>query len=374
MKRTCLLLLFSVCMMTAMAVNTDSKLTITNLELNPGGSSGYLYVGLEGTQIYSGYSMDIYLPDGIDVCLDEENAYDVFYDDDDSDIYPYSKKTGYSHDIKANVITSEDGQNILRILCVDATSNKEFEATTGRLFYAQLKANAYAKPGNYSATIKDIALVTQDGTKYVPEEATCTLTITSSATVSVGISSANMWSTCILPFDTDVPDGMIAYTTSSMTEIDGNEYLVLTKANSIDAYTPYILYAENGFSSSLTGTVDASSYPSSGYVSTDLLNGAIVSQQINEGYVLQNLNSTGAKFYNTNGANFTIPAGKCWLTVPNNVKSFGFVLEDETGIGQIRLKEDNQSKNIYTLEGTQVDHVKQGRVYIINGKKVLILK
>lgn len=368
MKKILLLLSF---MSATLGINAQSQvgnLTISELELAPGGESGYIYVGLENSDItYASYSLDIMLPEAIDVCLDEDGLYDVYFDDDDSDLYPYTRKSGYSHMISGNVIRL-DGHKALRVFCGDPVTGKAFEQNNGRLFYVQIKANPFMKPGKAQIEIRNIALVEQTGTKHVPTNPQVDVTINNTSKTSFNVSAANRWSTCILPFAIEIPDGVKAYTSSTF----DNENIYLNEAERIEAYRPYILYSENGYTGFVCGTVNPADYPESGYVTAGNLSGAIVPQTVTEGFILQKHNDN-VKFYAIDeNDSFLVPAGKCWMNIPEGggVKAFNFVVDnDETGI-QTAL-DMKRNSDIYDLTGRRVSTMKKNGLYIKNGEKIL---
>lgn len=361
-------LLFLSLMLSQLSISAQSamgNLTISDIELAPGGASGYIYVGLENSEIvYATYSLDILLPDDIDVCLDEEGNYDVFFDDDDSEIYPYSRKTGYYHSIRGNVITL-NGRKSLRVYCGDPVSGKAFEQENGRLFYVQIKASSYMKPGDAQIEIANIALVEQDGTKHVPSNPLSTVSVTNVGKATLTVSSANHWSTCILPFATEIPAGVKVYTSST----SDAEKIFLTEVNSIEAYTPYILYSENGYSGTVSGTVDASGYPESGIVTVGNLTGAIVPQTVKNGYILQKHDGVVQFYAIEDGDSFLVPAGKCWMNIAaNDAKALNCVVEgNETAIQNV--KSTSIQNGVYDLAGRRVSTLKQGGLYIKNGEK-----
>lgn len=204
-------------------------------------------------------------------------------------------------------------------------------------------------------------------TPYHFEDAISTsITIANTSTIPLAISFTNKWSTCVLPFDAEVPDGVKAYACEKVT----SDLAYLTEKKSMEAYTPYILYSENGFNKYLGGIVDPEKYVT--IASEGYLHGAIVQQKVTTGYVLQN-KGDGAKFYNMNGSEFSIPEGKCWLEIPAEAKeTLGIVFEDPMGIETNKVT--NASTEIYDLNGNKVSKTISGRIYIINGQKVLILK
>ena len=188
--------------------------------------------------------------------------------------------------------------------------------------------------------------------------------------MGVCISADNKWSTCVIPFSSELPEGVRAFVS---TELDGNSVL-LEEVSSLNSYTPYILYAKDGYTGTLTGYMDKDNFQKT--VTDGVLSGAIVEQSISEGYILQNQGS-GMKFYNVNGQTFTIPAGKCWLSAfdasgasvtmrfTGGVTGIeGVCLDSPTGI--------EADETMYDLEGRRVENPLPGRVYIKGGKKVML--
>lgn len=187
-------------------------------------------------------------------------------------------------------------------------------------------------------------------------------------TIPLTISKDNKWSTCILPFDAELPAGVMAYSYHTMNEATST--LTLTNEASMNAYKPYILYAEEGYDGTLSGAVDPRECPAEGYVAEGLICGAVEPQQINSGYVLQNL-TEGMMFYNCNGQTFTIPAGKCWLRAfENGAKSYHFSFEDNTtGINTVPSGVINDN-TCYSITGQKVSKDYKG-IVIINNKKYI---
>lgn len=187
---------------------------------------------------------------------------------------------------------------------------------------------------------------------------------------NVNISETNKWSTCVLAFDAELPEGVRAFVSTGM---DGNSVL-MEEVTTLEAYKPYVLYAQDGYEGTLTGVVDLTAYQET--VTDGVLSGAIVKQETSSGYILQNQGS-GMKFYNVNGQTFTIPAGKCWLSAfdasgasvamrfTGGVTGIeGVCLDSPTGI--------EADQTMYDLEGRRVENPLPGRVYIKGGKKVML--
>lgn len=348
------------------------------IELNGESDFCYLTARLEGSQYYTAYQMDIHFPEGMNVTsiviANDE------YTSDGNVIYAShvegsgrNQKTVWDHSLQYNMI----GNNTYRVICKsDISAN--FTLHEGDLFYINITASAFMKPGDVDILVDNIYLTRNEdtngdgimhGVSYIPS-VPCGGTIEGVSgecnNVPLNISSAK-WSTCILPFATEIPTGVKAYTSST----SDDDYIFLTEANSIEAYTPYILYSEGGYSGTVSGTVDASGYPESGVVTVGNLTGAIVPQTVNNGYILQNHEGI-VKFYAIkNDDFFIVPAGKCWMNIAsNNVKAFNFMIKDEeTGIEYVTNIHANDV--IYDMVGRRVSTMKQGGLYIKNGEKFI---
>ena len=336
-----------------------------SLVLQPGGDAAYVDVWLVGSRLYSGYNMDIHLPEGLSVDY-KNNKPRVTR----MGIYPYEEdeETGdktYSHQLSYTY--GVVGDRVLRVACA-SLENETLTATSGQLFRVYLKADAYAKPGAAEITIDGVALKVAGGAEYDPASRVDThVAVGTNATTTLSVSGTNHWSTCILPFDAALPSGVRAFECS---DNDGDK-LILAEAESMAAYTPYILYSETGYTGSISGTVDGSQYPDGGVVVKGYLSGTVVKKSVTSGYVLQN-QGEGAKFYLIKeGDEFVVPAGKCWMNpLSSSVRAFGFDFDSST-----RLKateNDKVQSDIYTLQGTRVKELEAGKLYVKDGKVIMI--
>ena len=356
------------------------NVTISTATLNPGASSEYVAVtvGLNGTRNYTSYNMDITLPEGWSmeyrnnepriVMVKNEGIYPYTddYDDEDNPIKVYSHTVSGTFGVV--------GERTLRVACM-SNKNHVFTATSGPLFRIYLKASPYAKPGTPDIQITGTDFATYSAgvtTPYHFDDAVSNaVTVSTTATAPLVISSS-LWSTCVLPFDADIPNGVTAYTGNHVE----NGAIYLDEATSFSAYTPYILHSSSVVNTTVSGTVDPLAYPEDGYVSdaASVLHGAIVPQTITNGYVLQkDPNESEVKFYDVNGAAFVIPAGKCWLTLPssNNSPDLRLVIEQEASLENQMEFLDGQ---IYTVLGMPVGNPSPGHIYIQNGKVFLQTK
>lgn len=354
---------------------TDDHVSISELQLTLGENTKtkFFVVSLEGSKIYTAATMDIELPDGYEFVLTSAGEAKVTLTNEaNQGLYPVTNpdevveedaEPDYnSHKLSFNILNG----NTLRV--VDASQDlKNFAKKSGKLFRVYIKTTPYAKPGYAAIKVKNCFFNTEEGSKWIADELTIDdkVSVSSGTSLPLNINSSVKWNTCILPFATEIPDGVKAYTSNGNDE--NNVYLY--EATSLSAYTPYILYSEAGRSGTLSGTVDPALYPESGVVVQGNLHGAIVTQEVSSGYVLQN-GSEGVKFY-TIPMDMTIPAGKCWVTLPSgsSSKAINFVFEDADGIDNVRTMSDNAE--IYTLDGRKAGKLVPGSLYIKEGKKFI---
>lgn len=319
----------------------------------------YFDVVLQGDNLYTAYGLDIQLPVGMEVVSDDDLIYVLKNDD----MYPQNKLTKeYYHSVNA-AFPNPDDHSHLRVGCL-ANGNKDMNATSGVLFSVYVLTNYTDNTWPVGAI--DLYAVELDkvGAPFgAPDKETIVTLHSGLTTLPLNISADVKWSTCILPFDTTLPDGVTAYTSDSYDE----DNIILTKAKSLEAYTPYVLYSENGYSGTVSGNV--TTCPDSRYVQKGILYGAIVNQTVTEGYVLQK-QSAGVQFYAiSNGDSFDIPAGKCWMNIPDsNAKALGFRIDGTvTGINAVATP---KSDVIFDIAGRQRQNIERG-IVIMNGKKIL---
>jgi len=346
---TALMLLFTA----SWANETSDKLQFSSETLVPGETeTQYVNLTLLGSRLYSGYNVEITIPEGVEPA----------YEDDELDLQKGAILKN-SHTVAGEYDTNT---RVLRVIC-SSSSNADFRQTSGVVCLIGLVVSTYAKPGALSLALSDQALTTADMTEYDPADVTDeNVTISTTAKASLSVSAANKWSTCILPFAASLPEGLKAYTCSS--KDDDKQVFYLSDASSIEAYTPYILYSESGYTGTLTGEVDASQYPASGKVAQGYLTGAVEAQTTNEGYILQKQSGV-VKFYLADPSKtYTIPAGKCWATPPaSTTQSYSF--EFPTAVKGIAEVAESKNESKYNLSGIMIDAPRKGQLYIQNGRK-----
>lgn len=368
---------------------TDDYVTLGDLTVEPGKDEVYkLKVNLNGTQIYTAFEMDIELPSGLEPVMEKDSKGDmrpkVMIWRGQGTIYPYTvdEETG-DRDFSYILFASYGviGKNILRMSV--SVNGKDFTATSGTLVTIYCKASPYLKPGVDDVHITKCHLTTNEkviidgkemrGQQYNCKDRTEKINALAKSTATINVSAKNKWGSCVVPFDIpELPSGLEAYTVTDRQS--GVAYL--KPQTSILAYTPVLLYAENGFSGTYSGDVDETKYKE--VAQQDIIYGAIVPQAKNDGFVLQNLGE-GVKLYAMSGQTFEIPAGKCWVkpTIYNGAKYMEMVIDDgTTGIGSAECSNGAAQHEpvFYSLDGKRVENPLPGNIYIVDGQKVLKLK
>lgn len=378
MQRIFLTFLYSLLLVGAvMAETTTDRVVVSGLDVVPNGEQTYFTVSLEGTRLYTAYDIQLQLPDGLEVVY-KDDAPHVQMFKGTSGIYPYTIEedpfegtttTSYSHVLSSNVV----GRNTLRVMCI-SMSNENLKYESGRLFGVYVKATPYLKPGDVEIVVKEVCLTTAEAVEYRPaDEVQVAGQAAATASLTLKVSPDNQYGTCILPFDYELPvDGSLkAYTCSGHTD----DALLLERRREIEAYRPYVLFAENGFEEEVSRrAVDADKYPEGGILKNDLLVGTVKDTELKEGnfYVLQN-HGDGPMFYQVDPETpFVVPAGKCYVELPaEEAGASSFRIGEATAIGDLPLIKDDEAV-IYNLLGQRVHRMQAGRIYIVNGRKVIM--
>lgn len=196
-----------------------------------------------------------------------------------------------------------------------------------------------------------------------------TITSASKPSVPITISSDVKYATRIFPFTPTLPSGVKAY---SCAETSGNTLTLVEEATPA-ANTPYILYAESGYTGdALTGwgTASADSYE------TGLLTGVYTDTEApNDSYVLANIDDK-VSFYQVDNSNKpTVGANRCYLKAPAGARVLNFPDNMETGIDAINALTSGEAE-IYNAAGARVPALQKGLniIKIRNGstRKVIV--
>ena len=356
------------------AQTATDKIVLSDLQTDKYGT--YFTVGIEGSSIYTSLNMDITMPEGISVAYYKSEP-DVSLYKSSNTILPYdedrdgTKEWFHSVDCSYGVVAPR----MLRLACY-STKLAEFTATSGKLLTIYVDVDNEALSTSFCpkpiVTVSGIKFVTKNEQSYVPADFTCrpfSSVIATERTLPLNINATNQVGTLILPFSAALPQGVKAYTCDALNE-EASE-LVLTPAASLQACTPYIVYAQNGYTGEISGTVDMTAdYPATDVYTGGYLTGVLTATVVNEGYIMQN-QGNGPMFYNAEGSSFSLHAGRCYLTPTGAAASKAYALRiGETGINNSELNIQH-SESIYDLTGRRVESPTRG-IYIYNGKKLVV--
>lgn len=335
----------------------QERIYIQELTVVPGGEMDYITVAIENGAYddYTGFQFDLVLPPGLEL------AYDEGYIDSDNDVKGYLCR---KHNLDIAV-----KNEYIRFICYSG-DNSTFSKKSGNLINIGVVPTAYLKPGDIEIKLMNVKFA-RETVEYgfkADELSLAGITAEPTSSLTLKVSANNKFSTTVLPFDIpQIPNGLEVYSCNSIS----GESIILQKQNSIAAYTPYILYAPNGFEGTLSGAVDEKMYSET--VSDGFLTGTVVNTEIGGGnghYVMQN-KGEGPMFYKVDDTTFSIPAGKCWLTLPNELqKSPMLRFGDTTGIDNVTVRNNAGSPDSYDLQGRMARNAING-IYIVNGKKII---
>ena len=354
------------------------------------GTKAILTFGLAGgkddaERRYTAYNLDIALPYGLEVVTNEEGLPEVGLPEDFS---IYAKRISQlSHSIAGSIVNVQNSMlnnKALRVAC-SSNSNKSLLSAEGDLFsFAVSVTSPYVKPGENKLLLSGQNLTVAEGAqKYVPTDTFYTVNIDEGqVSVKLSVAADYKFTTCLLPFDADVPEGLKAFTCEAVN--DGTA--LLTPVESLCAYVPYIIYAPHGFSGILSGVLSVAAYEervgSDGVAVSGLLSGAVSPHTITEGYVLRHKDEA-MQFCATDGEPYMVPAGKCWLNVNDEASSFA-IAEDELAYIDSAVNDDSQvpilnsqfsilnSQCLYDLHGRKVSSPTfHKEVLLLKGKKIV---
>lgn len=383
-------LLFLLCL--AGTAHAD-KVTVSSVTLAPGGSQGYFTVSLEGDTAYTAYQMDITLPDGVEIVSDANGQKMLYmasdsYSIDGNDLYPFTSETNaftgavtktYTHSFQFR----EQASGAMRVVCY-STKNELLKATSGALFHVFVKASPYAKAGLNDITLDTIRFSTpaEELHRFPKTPIEDVITVEGECSLSLNVTADNQFGTCVFPFDVTVPAGVEAYSCSSHSD----EALLLTPATSIEAYTPYIIYAAGGYTGTFKGTPDAEAYASrvvDGKATDGLLTAALKQTELvadasgDTYYVLQRkADAEAPMFYRVGSTSYILPEGKCYLTIPSGTSTPAVTLrlsDITTGLPIVVMDkaEGDADAPMYNIQGQQILHPMPGQIYIQNGRKMI---
>lgn len=195
------------------------------------------------------------------------------------------------------------------------------------------------------------------------------------ANVTLSITAAG-WCTLILPFDAEIPQGFEVYScTGTEVPVGTSTALVLEKAESIEAHTPYIVKGKEG------DTYDFSEYGTAlkDQYATGLMTGTFTQQKaVANTYVLQNQEGKVGFYKVMAGSEPTIKPYRAYINADVAEANIVALLLPGIGTGIDGIVAEDTLVNVYDLNGILVrENVKLGQaleglskgIYIVNGTK-----
>lgn len=170
----------------------------------------------------------------------------------------------------------------------------------------------------------------------------------------IEISVSNQYATLIIPFDAAVPSGVTAYSVDAV----NNKEVNLQTVTELKANTPYVLYAESGFTGSLSGI--GAAFTETSYTA-GLLTGTYADIDAPNGsYVLQN-QSGNVAFYlvDTESATPKVKANHAYLTAPATGARALYFGGEATAIGALKALTNGEAE-VYNLNGRRQTKLQKG--------------
>ncbi|MBR0036696.1 MAG: hypothetical protein IJP70_03530 [Bacteroidales bacterium] len=175
------------------------------------------------------------------------------------------------------------------------------------------------------------------------------------------------WSTSVLPYDCDVPEGVTAYSVSASA---GDEYVTCTKLSQITANEPFLIKADANTDATFTASeVSVPATPND--LGNEGLTGVFKSQLAPVGsYVLQ----SGEFKKVAEGSQPTIHPFRAYLTLSSSAPVLRVVFSEdsETAIGRLAVEGEMKEGKIFNLQGQEVAAPQRGQVYVQNGRRFIL--
>ncbi len=366
----------------------------------------FITVAIEGpdNHIYMAYNFDIILPAGVTFPI-TGTTHDGIYTYDYGDIYHnledgvYPTTTSGRPPVsKPNHVLSNSVKDLgtrAKVICY-STINAEFLKPTGAICDCVVEVHPLAKAGVNRVKFKDMVFNTKNPETGFPIQwapgntlfnvAWSTLTIPAERTVEVNISADTKWATLILPFAlSSLPDNVTAYHGARINDASEVE---LESVDSLEPYKPYIIYAPQGWTATLSGVASEAdfpsppmllaaddysiSYPADAVATHGVLSANIRPHERTDGYVLTSVDGTPTFSRVTEAAPRTLSTGDVYIPTPEEFfadapENLPLKVKDST-TSLTEVNDVNPSGPIYNLQGERVLTPRPGNIYITRGK------
>ena len=308
---------------------------------------------------YTAFNMSIIVPKGVTVAKVNQGrdyAYDI----------QLSARGTSSHSISCNML--DDGRTIKIIATSSNNDNFYNDDIDGNpldeIFTIGLMVDSSIANGNYDIRIDDCKFVMkEDAVASEPyNDMISTLTIEGgkdSHTIDYILEDSGC-DTLILPFDSEIPDGLTVYRCTSIS----NESVSLETQSYIPANMPLIVLGNPG-TYTFTGIPihDKDSYNDGDFI------GVYSSRDITNGYILKNTNGVCAFCAVNSDVPVKIPTFRCYLQGDYETSEIKLDLSSLTIDRTIIDNLSNQG--FYDLNGRYVNNPQEFGIYVKKGKKQL---
>lgn len=294
----------------------------------------------------------------------QQNQYTISFTDEEGNTRYFSTQAlaGYIDTDKNEVSTQHDRIRATK----EAEKALPFEISLAREGVYKLKNTLHGS---------NIGSTNDDGFFTTNNLSDLSLVKAEKANVTLSITAAG-WCTLILPFDAEIPQGFEVYScTGTEVPVGTSTALVLEKAESIEAHTPYIVKGKEG------DTYDFSEYGTAlqDQYAAGLMTGTFTQQKaVANTYVLQNQEGKVGFYKVMAGSEPTIKPYRAYINADVAEANIVALLLPGIGTGIDGIVAEDALVNVYDLNGILVrENVKLGQaleglskgIYIVNGTK-----
>lgn len=294
----------------------------------------------------------------------QQNQYTISFTDEEGNTRYFSTQAlaGYIDTDKNEVSTRHDRIRATK----EAEKALPFEISLAREGVYKLKNTLHGS---------NIGSTNDDGFFTTNNLSDLSLVKAEKANVTLSITAAG-WCTLILPFDAEIPQGFEVYScTGTEVPVGTSTALVLEKAESIEAHTPYIVKGKEG------DTYDFSEYGTAlqDQYAAGLMTGTFTQQKaVANTYVLQDQEGKVGFYKVMAGSEPTIKPYRAYINADVAEANIVALLLPGIGTGIDGIVAEDALVNVYDLNGILVrKNVKLGQaleglskgIYIVNGTK-----
>ena len=352
------------CALVAMALNAlaDDGLRIEPFEIAANETKEVNIILDDAAEAYCGLEFDLYLPEGVELCYDE--------DLEEYMCEPVKTKLGKTHSVLLEQ-KEKEGAVFYRFLVSDM---KNRTIGSGDIYTLTIKANDRISTGLQEAAFRNVVM--SDAEQHGPEIAEAPFEVTCQVPVSV---TSMGYATFSWPRTLDFADsGAQAFIVTEK----GTGSVRLEEVQTVPAGTGVLVKADEGTYYPQTTEDEATGNDVSRNLLTGTATGSYTVADADNVYVLSNLSGGEAGLYVAD-AGVTIAQYKAYLALADGTGAKDGLVFDftQTGLKKIdngQLIIDNSP--VYNLNGQRVEgskfNVQSSKlpkgVYIVNGKKVVL--